>query len=88
MKSVLYEAELVRNTERRFGSTLVYHPVLLIRKDGTEAGLMFTADDVAAAELRAGSNEEDMPEPARRLAWLPWTVTGLVIAAVLLFVVY
>jgi len=92
MKSVIHEIDLVQNDARRFGSATDYYPALLIRKDGTEAGLLFTPDDIGVAEIRGAANSEDVPDrsqpgtsqaPARQT----WLVIALVLAVALLIFV-
>ena len=91
MKSVIYEADFVPNTERRLGSALEYYPAVLVRLDGTTTDLMFTLPDFNEPAERAASNKEDMPEletpAAPEPAWTRWVPWALSAAALFIAVV-
>jgi hypothetical protein len=85
MKSVIHSTDIVPNTDRRFGSATAYYPARLIRADGSEAGLLFTAGEIAVAADRGKANPEDVPESRSRvpvllamlavalaMLWLSW----------------
>lgn len=62
MKSTIVMDEMVKNTERRFGSTNQYYPVKIENADGTEKNALFTLDQIEIAIERAELNPEDFPE--------------------------
>jgi hypothetical protein len=92
VKSVIYEADMVVNTDRRIGSALEYCPARFVRRDGTETALMFTVADFDTPALRAGANPEDMPAPTPApaptdaLAWVPWAISVIAIVIAILIV--
>ena len=84
MRSKIYASEIVANRERRFGSATVYYPANLVRADGTEAPMLFTADELDDAAARATANPEDMPDAEKsERRWLWVTVALLSVSAVL-----
>ena len=84
MKSVIHESDVVDNANPHHNAALTYYPARLVRDDGSEAGLLFTADDVEDAEIRGAANPEDVPSPSNRQTWL---LIALVLAVALLIAV-
>lgn len=58
---ILFE-DRVDNTDRKFGSSLEYFPVKIVKDDGQEFWAMFTEDEIVKAILRADKNKEDIPQ--------------------------
>ena len=61
IESVIYESEVVDNTQFTFGETTEYYPAFWHRLNGNAVPVMFTRYDIMRAANRAAKNDEDMP---------------------------
>ena len=62
MKSKIYLADVVQNTERKFGSNGSYVYCDIEFEDGRILPAMFTFSNVEIAIDRANKNKEDIPK--------------------------
>lgn len=60
MKSKIYTKELVKNSDRKFGSSTEYYPCY-IRSNGKDVPALFTQNELNRAMDRARKNAEDIP---------------------------
>lgn len=58
---ILFE-DKVDNTDRKFGASLEYFPVKIVKNDGQEFWAMFTESEIDKAIERAVKNKEDIPK--------------------------
>lgn len=62
MESQIRTDERVDNKNRKFGSSLIYYPVIIIDDVGKKAPALFTIHQIEEAMARADANYEDIPE--------------------------
>jgi hypothetical protein len=59
IKSKLYIADKIENTQRRFGENRDYVPAFIVFPDGTQKPALFTSAAIVLAVGRASDNPED-----------------------------
>lgn len=69
VRNVIHRGDAVKNSNRRFGSSLAFVPVRVVDEDGDESEAFFLQGEITRAEIRARNNPEDWPGRRTREGW-------------------